>query len=129
MMSNNSPKIQNLSKQFICFFLSFLRLVQQFVFDVSQRFHGHGATVYGDTVTGGAIIGQMYYTGVKDEINCAVEEISDKQIEIWSANYAGTTHGNRLDYDDRQEPHELEGCYRNFVICAHFITSASDQKT
>ena len=86
------------------FFVSFLRLILEFSEDVSSRFHGHGAFVYGDEVTGGAIIGEMYYTDVKDEINRVDEEISDKQIEIWSANYAGTSHGNRLDHDDRQEP-------------------------
>ena len=86
------------------FFVSFSRLILEFSDDVSSRFHGHGASVYGDEVTGGAIIGEMYYKDVKDEINLVDEEISDKQIEIWSANYAGTTHGNRLDHDDRQGP-------------------------
>ena len=46
----------------------------------------------------------MYYTDVKDEINRGDEEITEEQIEIWSANYAGTTHGNHLDHNDRQEP-------------------------
>ena len=46
----------------------------------------------------------MYYTDVTDEINRGDEEITEEQIEIWSANYAGTTHGNHLDHNDRQEP-------------------------
>ena len=96
-LPNDYTKTQNLT------FVSFLRLIIEFSDDVSSRFHGNGA-VYGDEVTGGAVIGQMYYTDVKDEINRGDEEISDKKIEMWSANYAGTTHGNRLDYDDRQEP-------------------------
>ena len=70
----------------------------------------------------------MYYTDVKDEINRGDEEISDKQIEMWSANYAGTTHGNRLDYDDRQEPMNQRTITETLFICAHFITSDSDQK-
>ena len=86
------------------FFVSFFRLIGEFSDDVSCRFHGNGDKVYGDEVTGGAIIGEMYYTDVKDEINRGDEEISDNQIKIWSANYAGTSHGNRVDHDDRQEP-------------------------
>ena len=100
-LPNDYTKTQNLTNTF---FPLFLRLIIEFGDDVTSRFHGNGASVYGDKVTGGAIIGEMYYTDVKDEINRGDEEISDKQIEMWSANYAGTTHGNRLDYDDRQEP-------------------------